>query len=527
MNSQMIKEINRLFAEYDRGRKPGYAVSILRSGRTVFSKGYGLASLEHGAPITPKTIFDVGSTSKQFVGMCISILEMRKKLSLEDDVRKFFPEMRHRELPVRIRHLLCHTSGVRDYLALMELAGLRYENEYPDEQILGMITRQRALNFNPGEEFLYSNSGYLLLGEIVRRVSGETLGEFAKRNIFEPLGMRSTYFHDDFTRVVPGKATGYSVAEGTCSLSMSLFDVVGDGGVCTNLEDLARWDANFYANRLHGGRDLLRKMTEPGTLNDGRRLEYARGLFLSEYRGLKVVSHGGAWMGYRAEVMRFPEVRTTIVCLSNFAQAKPTFLARRIADICLCGELSGNPSPAAPVSAGKLHSIAGVKPKSGVYFAKRKNDFVEIWERDGKSVFRDDEWHYELYPLGGGRYGVASGSRELEAGKDKDGRLWVILKKLNAAPARYFYAGARKKMAACTAAELEGAYRSEELDVEYRLFRKKAKLYLERPGAQAEELGAIREGLLAGEFLSLEMSGKRKFLLNAGRVRGLRFVKVR
>jgi CubicO group peptidase (beta-lactamase class C family) len=526
MNKETIRIIDTLFREWDDPGSPGCSLGILRRGKVLYSRGYGMASLEHDVPISQKTVFDLGSTSKQFVAFCIALLENRGKISAEDDAARYLPELGKYAGKIRIKHLLHHTSGIRDYLALMELAGMRYENEYPDEQIFNLIKMQRDLNFIPGGEFLYSNSGYLLLGEIIKRVSGLSLREFADKNIFSPLGMKNTHFHDDYSVIVRNKATGYSASANGFKTDISLFDVVGDGGINTNVTDLAKWDANFYVNRLGGGQDLIKKIITPGRLNDGRELAYSYGLFLSEYRGQRVVSHGGAWVGYRSEMMRFPDKGLTIVCLSNLVQVKPTHISKRIADICLEGELAGRPTPARPCAAGG-RGVKGRSLSPGLYLDGRNEAFIELESAGGKYVLRDDESRYELYCVGDGRYAVAGGLRELLVLADVHGKARVMLKKLNSGPVEYRKAP-RPQVPASRAAKLSGRYYTEELGTEYVLRNKGVRLFLERPGAEPEELHWITERILAGKYISLtfpKVPAARSFLLDYCRIKGIVFKK--
>lgn len=529
MKQEIIRKIDRLFSKWDHKNTPGFALGIFHRGEVLYSRGYGMASLEHAAPITSRTIFDLGSTSKQFVAFCLALLERRKKISLEDSLRDYIPEVGSGAKSVRIRHLLHHTSGIRDYLALMELAGLRYENEYPDEQIIGLITRQRNLNFKPGDEFLYSNSGYLLLGEIIKRVSGLSLREFAEKNIFIPLGMRNTHFHDDYTEIVMRKAAGYAVSDKGFKVDISLLDVVGDGGVNTCIDDLAKWDANFYNNRVSGGCELIKRITTQGRLNNGRPLEYAHGLFVDTYRGQKTVSHGGAWVGYRSELMRFPEKGFTIACLSNLVQTNPTHLAKRIADICLKDFLTGPATPVKAFRAGRrVRSRSGSIPTAGVYVNALRDSFVEIILADGKYIFRDDESRYELYPLGGGRYTVSSGSKEIQVSSDMRGRSSIILRKLNAAPVK-FHKIRSIRTNSRQIPEIVGRYYSKELSAEYVLSLKGSKTVLDRPGADKEELHEVVAGVFAGRYLSIRFKKDRRvagFLLDYCRIRGIVFEKV-
>lgn len=524
MGTSITKQINGLFSGYDRGCKPGLALAVLDHGKMVHLRGYGLASLEHGVPIRPDTVFDIGSTSKQFVAFCVALLEHKGKLSLEDDIRDFLPEMARYEFPVKIKHLVFHTSGIRDYLALMWLAGMRYENDYPDSEIFGLVYRQKRLNFRPGTEFLYSNSGYLLLGEIIKRVSGKPLAAFAEENIFGPLGMKSTHFHDDFSKVVRNKASGYSVLDGGVKADLSLFDAVGDGGVNTTVEDLAKWDRNFYRNTLGGGQGLIDRVTAPGMLDDGRRLEYAWGLFVTEYRGAKLIAHGGAWVGYRAEMLRFPEKKFSVICLANFNQAKATYMAKQVADICLDGQLSGSRVSAAPQHHGSRRTASGGGEIPVGFYLDESGDFVEISREDGKIFLRDGESRWELNPSGKRRFTAAAAARPVEVEFLPSKAPSISVKKLCAEPKIY----ARRKAAPMTPRQLKrfaGTYRSDELMAAYRISASGRSLFLETPLSEKVELLLVGDGLFSGKNLSVRfetpLRARKKFVLGYGRVKGL------
>ena len=345
MNS-LADRTDRLFAEWDKPDSPGCALAVIREGEIAYKKGYGMADLERNVPLSPRSVFDLASTSKQFVAMCILLLAEQGKLSLDDDIRCHIPEMPDYGEPITLRHLVHHTSGIRDYLELMTLCGMRLENDYYEEEIIALLARQKALNFRPGEEYLYSNSGYFLLGEIVKRVAGQSLNDFACEQIFQPLGMDHTRFYDDFTMIVPDRAIGYAPRDGGgYGTELYHFDLVGDGGLLSSVEDLFLWDQNFYENKLGGGGpELIDRMLTRGTLKDGKALSYAFGLELGQYRGLPTVSHGGSWAGYRSDIIRFHEQRFSVIYLSNLSTFKPTALAKQVADLYLEGQYKGEAS---------------------------------------------------------------------------------------------------------------------------------------------------------------------------------------
>ncbi len=333
--------VDSVFATYDNTRSPGCAVGVIRNGDFLLKRGYGMANLEHGVPLAATSIFRIGSTSKQFTAAAVVLLARDGKLSLDDDIRLYLPQMPQYPQSITIRHLLHHTSGVRDYLGLMRLAGRRDDDFYTDEDVVDMLARQRELNFPPGDQFLYSNSGYFLLSQIVKRVTGKTLREYADENIFGPLGMIHTHFHDDHTQIVPNRATGYAPAHsGGFQISMTTLGMVGDGGVFTSVEDLLPWDRLFYDTTavvppFQRAQEFWATMLARGVLNGGDTLDYALGLRHGDYRGIRTISHGGAFVGFRAEMLRFPTERMTIVCLCNLSTTDPSQLARRVADIYL------------------------------------------------------------------------------------------------------------------------------------------------------------------------------------------------
>lgn len=328
--------IDEIFAQYNHTNSPGCAVGVIQEGRLVFARGYGMASLELGVPNSPQTVFYIGSTSKQFVAAAAMLAEVDGYLSLDDDIRQYVPEIPDYGQPITIRHLIHHTSGLRDYLSLMNMGGWPFENVYTDAWTIDLVARQQALNFEPGERNLYSNSGYFLLAEIVGRATGSSLREYTDRRMFEPLGMVHTHFHDDRRMVVPNRAMAYSPGgNGEFRLEWyTNFDKVGSGGLLTTVEDMFLWDQNFYHDRLADGMFRERMLTR-GALTNGTELAYAFGLAHGEYRGRATVRHGGAFMGFRAEHLRFPNEALSITVLCNLASTQPARLADQVADIYL------------------------------------------------------------------------------------------------------------------------------------------------------------------------------------------------
>jgi CubicO group peptidase (beta-lactamase class C family) len=373
LDPALAARVDSVFVGFAAPGSPGCALGIMRDGRLVYAKGYGLANLELGVPITPATVFDLGSVSKQFTALAIVLLAQDGKLSLDDEVQKYLPEIPRYERPVTVRHLLHHTSGIRDYIDLLFWSGVQEESVTGDREALEILSRQRAANFTAGAEHLYSNSGYFLLSQIVKRASGRSLREFAAERIFNPLGMRHTFFLDNHAEIVPGKAGSYAPAgraRDRFQLALANWEQTGDGGVQTSVEDLLLWDRNFSSGVV-GGATAIRELETPGVLNDGKAIVYALGLVVdSSYRGVRRVSHGGAWAGFRAFLTRFPQQRVSLSTLCNVANANPSQLALRVADLLLAGELkaattnpftpfTGQPgNPARPLAdyVGRYHS---------------------------------------------------------------------------------------------------------------------------------------------------------------------------
>ena len=367
----IARRIDAVFADHAGPGGPGCSLGVIRDGSLVHAGGYGSANLDHGIPNGPRTIFRVGSVAKQFTAGAAALLAVRGELDLDAPVRSYIPELPDYPEPPTVRHLVHHTSGVRDYLLLMSLAGARADDFYTDQEVLDAITRQRELNFTPGSDFLYSNSGYFLLGEIVARVSGQSLRNFAQDHFFGPLGMDRTHFHDDHNEIVPDRATGYAPARagsdasppadpgasdeggGAASrfrISVTTLDMVGDGGIFTSVEDWTAWDRNLDDGTV-GGPEWVAQMHQRGVLDLGDTIPYAFGIVHGSHRGLATVAHDGGFVGYRASMARYPETGHSFVAFCNGAHIVPSRLIAGVAEAYL-----GDRMEAAPTADGMAES---------------------------------------------------------------------------------------------------------------------------------------------------------------------------
>lgn len=325
-------EIDAILAPWSGKDSPGCAVGVFQNGAMAYARGYGMASLEHDAPITPDSVFYAGSVSKQFTAMAAALAIEQGTLAYEDPIRKYLPELPGYADAIRVRHLLHHTSGLRDYNTLLAIAGHRDEVAWDNRAVLRITAKQKALNFSPGDEYLYSNTGYTLLATIVERATGTPFAAFADRHIFTPLGMTASHFHVDARRLVRGRALGYGGRAGAWTLDTPINERAGAGGLYTNVPDLLKWDENFYTGKV-GGADLLKRLQARGTLNDGTTLPYAWGLQIGKYRGLATVEHSGSLGGYRAYLLRMPSQHASVALLCNGSSIVPSRLAQRVADI--------------------------------------------------------------------------------------------------------------------------------------------------------------------------------------------------
>ena len=338
--ASMSIRVDKVFSKWDEADSPGAAVVVVKDGEVVHKGGYGMANLEYGAPITPSTMFEVGSVAKQFTAMAIALLAAQGKISLDDDIHTYVPEVPDFGKPITIRHLIHHMSGLRNWEVLFILEGNL--GKITTKRVLQMIRHQKELNFDPGEEYSYCNAGYVLLAEVVQRVTGQSFRGWTRANIFEPLGMTNTSFYDDYTRIVKNRAYGY-MPKGKGGFRNVLYTSAAPGpaSLFTTAEDLSEWIKNFEEKRV-GGPAVIEQMLERGLLNNGTKLDYAFGLEVGEYRGLKRIYHVGGWAGFGSVLVHFPEQRFGVVVLSNLGLGAfdPVPLAHQITDIYLGDHLT-------------------------------------------------------------------------------------------------------------------------------------------------------------------------------------------
>jgi CubicO group peptidase (beta-lactamase class C family) len=389
-----VAAVDQIFANWNTRQTPGCAVGVARNGQTILERAYGMANLEYDVPNTPATIFEAGSVSKQFTAAAITLLAQQGKLSLDDEVSKYIPELPRYGTPITIRQMLNHTSGLRDWgTVALAMGWPRGTRTHTHAHVLDIVSRQESLNYPPGAEYLYSNTGYNLAAIIVARVSGVSFAEFTRKNLFEPLGMAKTQWRDDYRRIVKGRATAYGRGrEGGWGLEMPFEDVHGNGGLLTTVGDLLKWNENFVRPRV-GGVAFVRDLQQKGRLNNGREVSYALGLMVGSYQGIPEVSHTGATAGYRAFLARYPDQHLSVAVLCNAGNANPS-LGHRVADVFLAGQArlaarqAGEPGVTLPPEQ--------IAEKAGLYRNLITNEPLRLVVRDGK--LRVDQGP-ELTPL--------------------------------------------------------------------------------------------------------------------------------
>jgi CubicO group peptidase (beta-lactamase class C family) len=498
-------KVDKIFAAWDRPDSPGVSLAVIENGAVVYARGYGRANLELGVPLSPSSVFYIASTSKQFTAMCAVLLSLQGKLSLDDDVRKYIPELPDYGTPITVRMLANHTAGLRDELVLTQMAGRDFGTVHRAEAV-ALVARQKELNFEPGTQYAYSNSGYLLLSLVVERAAGKSFREYAQEAIFGPLGMTHSRFHDDFRVPIVNRASGYlaGAARGEYLNYITTYDGVGAGGLYTSVEDMALWDRNFYEAKV-GGPEALRLMQTPAVLKSGEKLDYALGLMLGSYKGLPVVHHGGILEGYRAEIMRFPEQRFSVVVLANLSTIDPTKLTYQVAEVWLADRFKEEPkATSGPKPSFITLSEKRLKELAGTYLRLEDRSLLSLPLQNGKLMV---DYQHLLIPL------VAVSETELQVptmavfrfvptAPGKPPAFDLLFG--NQKPSRYEKLEPFVLGAAETAA-LSGSYWCDELETEFSLAVRDGKLILRRGTAPPEVLIPTARDQFTAETVALRI----------------------
>jgi CubicO group peptidase (beta-lactamase class C family) len=517
-------KVDKVFERWNRSDTPGCVIGVAVDGKPVLVKAYGMASLEYGIRLRPDTVFESGSVAKQFTATAIALLGQDGKLSLDDPVRKYIPEVPDFGTPILIRHLLNHTSGLRSQWPLEALSGRPTGwVVHTVEEILELVSRMKELNFKPGDEYLYCNTGYTLLGVVVARVSGKSLDAFCQERMFQPLGMTHTQWRDDFRKIVADRATAYGRRPGGAFFTnMSFTNVIGNGGLLTTVGDLLIWNENLDDPRI-GGKALVEELERPGRLNDGFELEYAQGLNVTTYKALREVSHGGSTAGYQTFLARFPSERLSIAVLSNVTGSGPANLGHQVADIYLAGKLKEPAKPAAvAVPAETLKKYAGIyrEPLTDAALT------IEL-AKDGQTLLLDGQPVVALSPT---TFAGPDGSRRAAFEPGPPGTPFKIVDTSLASKPRFWESVPAYKPQLADLGAFVGTYYSEEIDMTYTLYIEDGKLMVRFRPAQRIALIPVYADAFKSEGdimrFARDSSGRvASFRVYAGRVRHLLFIR--
>lgn len=523
--------VDAVFTDVSTEMGPGCAVSVMREGSPVFEQGYGKANLEYDVPITPHSVFHVASVSKQFTAMAIELLVNEGKVSWDDDIRQYVPEVPDFGTPITLRHLVHHVSGIRDQWNLLLMAGWRWEADVVTQKdVLEITSRQTGLNFEPGERYLYSNTGFTLLAVVVERVTGKSLREFAGERIFDPLGMEETHFHDDHEMIVPNRAWAYAPdPEGIYGYRISIpdFDVVGATSLFTTVHDMAAWDRNFYTGQV-GGSEALTRIRQPFTLNAGEQIDYAHGLTLGSFRGLPTEGHGGSDAGYRSHFLRFPEQGLSVAVLCNFPDANPGDRAQRVAEVYL-GDLMEEPRLEDPAQGDEEPlpmSAEDLLPLAGVYRGEAPSEVLRIGLGDNTlRLLRGGG--LPLRPIGQHRFRLGDTGPVMTFGVSEEDRNVAL-----EFQGRRFEREDAWNPAPGELAEFEGTYHSEELGTDYHFTMEGDTLWFHHRKMESRRLEpAFRDGFLLRntvlDFTRDPAGNVNGFTVSDGRVWKVRFQRVR
>ena len=532
-NEARAVQVDKLFSSWDKPDSPGASLAVIKDGEIIYKNGYGSANLEYGIPITASTVFHIASVSKQFTAVAVAMLAEQGKLKLDDDIRRYLPEVPDFGKTITIRHLIHHISGMRDQWELLAVAGWRLDDVITREHILKMVRHQKELNFEPGEQYLYCNTGFTLLAEIVARVSGKSFREWTEENIFKPLGMSDTQFYDDHERIVKNRAYSYvPVKENGFKKRRLNYANVGATSLFTTAEDMAKWVQNFEDGRV-GGREVIEQMHEQGVLNNGKTISYAFGLVIGEYKGLRTVSHSGGDAGYRSHVIRFPEQKFAVVVLSNLGSFNTSRLARQVADIYLSDVMKEEQLPV------KQAEQREAEPNTALYdtFAGKY-----YFEPGLIMTFAKENNQLMLQQDGGPKVSLIPESDTEFSLRNRDAKLTFQLNNVGDVTQLVFTQGdnvmtgekfEQVELDAQQLKEFAGDYSSDELGTVYTLAVVDGKLVAQHRRHEDIQLNPTKKDMFLGEqwfFRQVRFTRDREnrvtgFRLSGGRVRNLRFDK--
>ncbi|MDT7832370.1 serine hydrolase domain-containing protein [Flavobacteriaceae bacterium S356] len=516
------KDIDAIFSEWNTLEKPGMSVMVMKDDKIVYEKGFGSANLEYDIPITKNTVFHVASVSKQFTAFAVLLLEKDGKLSMDDDVRKYLPELPDYGKKITLRNLANHSSGLRDQWDLLRMSGIRLDDVITQEHILKLVNRQKSLNFDPNKRNMYSNTGFTLLAEVIEKVSGMSFADFTKKRIFEPLGMNNSEFYDDHQKIVANRAYSYKVRDKKFIKSTLSYATVGPTSLFTTAEDFGKWALNFQ-NPIVGDMSIIRKLNTRTKLIGGSETGYAMGQFVGTYRGIEVVVHSGSDAGYKAYFARIPSHNLSIAVFSNLSTIDPVDQVFTIANLFLEGKFPKQ-------DASKKEEIVVHDPSMFIKLSQKQlSKFLgEYWEVDEKYkrkvllkndtlvYYRNEKSETRLVPTDKNKFKMMKDPNDVDVVFEKNDQGIKIMKvSINDRKPIKFVAFGNVNLN-----EYLGTYQSKELGTSYRITIKKGKLTLEHQRIRDIHFDPINKNLFVSKKRAIQ---ELKFLRNKrGKVIGFK-----
>lgn len=536
INKNLISpKADSILSEWDSPLKPGVSVAVVYNGEVLYKRAVGMANLEYDIPNTPSTIFNIASVSKQFTAFSILLLQEKGKLSLDDNIKKYLPEIPDFGYPITLRHLITHTSGLRDQSHLLWLKGLRPDDVITNEHILSLISKQQELNFIPGEEYLYCNTGFTLLAEVVARVSGQTFAEFTYDQIFFPLQMLSSSFYDDHGKIIKNSAYSYYTDDGVYKKRVLSSANVGPTNLLSTIDDLSLWTMNFNQQKI-GSIHIFNEMKALAVLNNGETFGAGMGLFTNDYHGIVEYEHGGADAGFRAQLSMFPSQNFSVIVLSNNSNVNARKIAYKVTDLYL-HDLYDEPNTALPEKNRKYIEVSPkeLAPFVGHYWNKNHGFTRNIYlKNDTLMHFRTANNESWLAPITKNTFKVMDVPPDVMVQfQNNDGQI-IMVETVNNGEHKVLEAYSPKVYTKEDWLNYEGLYYNQELETFYLIeWNKEDKLIVKHNRMGRIELSEVKHNFFLGnkgyfgsvEFLRDENENITGFRVSNGRVRNLLFEK--
>ncbi len=535
ITEKQMNQIDSLFIDWNKPNHPGGAIGIMKNDKIVFSRAYGLASLEYLTPNSPETIFNIASVSKQFTAMGIVLLHIQGKLSIDDDIRKYLPELPDFGEKITIRQMLHHTSGLRSLHAMLGLAGWRADDSRTNEDLYRFMKMQRDLNFKPGSEFMYCNTGYMLMVKIIENITAEKFPDWMTQNVFEPLGMIHTYVEDQYNRVVRNNATSYhQLTNGNYQRAVEYWGYVGSGNMHSTTTDLLKWLNNFNAPQTHW-EEPFKLMKTLDKLNDGSDNNYAFGLFINKHLGPDIIQHSGAIGGFRTYAGTFPDEKLSIAVLTNFSSSSSGSKANQIFGILLPKLGADNSEPVKKNDSFKTIELSNdeLKKFESNYWNDKDNYARKIYLRnDTLRYSRSSANESSIVPIGNDEFQMLTTAADLKVTFETNGKQKSMYVSVNGGKPSVLYDFEARSITTKDLLSYTGTFYSPELETSYKIYLKEDTLFCHHARHGDFKMKVLKQDVLESEWPMAISKYKRDkegqvigIYVSNGRVRNLWFEK--